>query len=131
MMYSNYYLDYPKICHPKTRTVSNRLNHSFRPKMNVLQNDVQITLEFSLAGVLKEDVKTSLEDRILSIEAQRKLNQDEKQFQYREFGPVLFKTKVQLPEDVIVDSIQAQFQHGILKISMKKSNKPNFQIEIK
>ena len=73
----------------------------------------------------------NIKDGVLSLEAQRKINQEAKNSEYREFGPVDFKTSIRLPEDIVEDSIQAQFQNGILKISIQKAKKSNIQIEIK
>lgn len=99
--------------------------------MNVQQSDQQIILEFSLVGILKEDVRISIKDRVLSLEARRKETLNEKNYQYREFGPVDLKTKVQLPEDIDQDSVQAEFLNGVLKISIQKVKKTSTQIEVK
>ena len=130
-MYSNYYCNLPKVCHTRTGNPATHTQDPIRPKMNVQQNDGQITLEFSLAGVLKEDVKMTIKEDVLSLEAQRKPSQGESNYEYQEFGPVEFKTNIQLPKDVNADSIEAQFQNGILKISMNKIVKPNIQVDIK
>ena len=130
-MYSNYYFALPKTCRTNSRNASSNLQRSFRPKMNVRQNEKQIILEFSLVGVFKEDIKLSIKDHVLSLEATRKGNQLEKDYQYREFGPIEFKTSLQLSVDVNEDSIQAQFQNGVLKVSMNKATKSNIQVEIK
>jgi HSP20 family protein len=130
-MYSNYYFTLPKVCQPKERSMANNTEKTYRPKMNVQQNDEQITVELSLPGVLKEDVKMNLNDLVLTLEAQRKSAHEQKNYLFREFGSVNLKTKLQIPEDVILDSIHAQFENGVLRISMKKSNKPVIQVEVK
>ena len=130
-MYSNYYFASPKSCRTTSRTSANKSENVFRPKMNVQQNDDSIILEFSLAGVAKEDVKLNIQESILELEAQRKLSNDEKNYQYREFGPVTFKTSLRLPDDVSDDSVRAQFQSGILRVEMKIVKKPGIQVEIK
>lgn len=131
MMYSNYYCTLPKDCRPRTGNTATPLKQSFRPKMNVQKEENQITLEFSLPGVLKEDVKMNVTENLLILEAIRKGNVEEKNYQYREFGPAEFKTSIQLPEDVDAESIKAQFQNGILRIEMKRVIKPTIQVEIK
>jgi len=131
MMYSNYYFTLPKVCHPKAKSMASQLQHSYRPKMNVQQNDEQIILEFALSGVLKEDVKMSIKDQMLILEANRKSVYEEKNYHYREFDAINFKSSIQIPEDVATDSVQAQFQNGVLRISLKKVKKPIIQVEIK
>ena len=132
MMYSNYYFAFPKVCFPKSRCMpTDGLPSWDRPKMNVLQHDDQITLEFAMSGVLKEDVKMSIADRILSIEAHRKEFQDNKNYQHREFGPLKFKSNVRLPERVDLESIHAQFLNGVLKITMNRIKKESIPVDIK
>lgn len=129
-MYSNYYFALPKVCQPKSRIMTTNVQKTFRPEMNVQQNDEQIIVEFSLPGVLKEDVKMNLKDQVLSLEAHRKTTHEEKNYLFREFGSLTFKTRLQIPEDVVLDSVHAQFQNGVLKISMKKFKKPVIQVEV-
>jgi HSP20 family protein len=132
MLYTNHYFELPKVCHPKSGTMAQLKEQTFRPKMNVQQTDEQIIIEFALAGVSKEEVRMNIENRILNFEANRKSTEIEKgEYEYREFGPVTFKTKIQLPDDVVEDSIQAQFNNGVLIVSIKKEKKQNIQIEIK
>ena len=131
MLYSNYYCTLPKIGRTQTGNTATQLKQSYRPKMNVQKDDAQITLEFSLAGIQKEDVKMNLKDQLFNLEAIRKVNPDEKNYQHREFGPVEYKTSIQLPEDVDAESIKAKYQNGILRISMNRIKKPTIQVEIK
>lgn len=130
MMYSNYYFALPKVCQPKSRIMATNVQKTFLPEMNVQQHDEQIIVEFSLPGILKEDVKMNLKDQVLTLEAHRKAAHEEKNYLFREFGPVTFKTRLQIPEDVVLDSVHAQFQNGVLKISMKKFKKPVIQVEV-
>ncbi len=130
-MTSNFYFALPNVCQPKLKSMASQIQQSYRPKMNVQQNVEQIILEFSLPGVFKEDVKMSIKDRVLFLEADRKSAYDEKNYHYREFNAVHFKSRIQLPEDVVTDSVLAQFQNGVLRITIKKEKKPIIQVEIK
>ncbi len=129
-MYSNFYFKTPKACRTKAPHMATDLNRSFRPKMNVKQTEELISLEFSLVGVLKDDMQLTIKDRILSLKASRKQDQD-KRYQYREFGPVEFKTQVELPEDIVMESLQAKLLNGVLSVLIARAKKAKLEIEIK
>lgn len=130
MINSNYYFAPLKACHTKLDNRASHLPHTFRPKMNVQTKEDQITLEFSLAGVLKEDLKVSIKDSMLSFEASRKEHANQMDYRHREFGPVTFKADIRLPQDVSNETIHAQFLNGILRISMRLLKKQSIQVEI-
>lgn len=130
-MYSNYYFAAPKVCRTNSKSAGTPVQKSYRPKMNVLHKEDQIILEFSIPGVMKEDVKMSFSEQILTLEAIRKVSQDEKNYKYREFGPVDFKTNVRFADDIDEDKVEAEFQNGILKVVLNKIKKQNIQVEIK
>lgn len=129
-MYSNFYFTMPKACRTKVPNMATDLNRSFRPKMNVKQTEDLISLEFSLVGVLKEDLQLTIKDRVLSLKASRKQDPD-KRYLHREFGPVEFSTQVALPEDIVMDSLQAQLHNGVLNVLINREKKANLKIEVK
>ncbi len=104
---------------------------SKRPKFNAFQIEDVLHVEFSLPGVLKEHLKLHLENQILTLQAQRKMNySDDQTVLHKEFGNLNYEHKIQLPEDVDTNSIQAQFEHGVLKLRMNRVKKPSHTIEI-
>ena len=78
-----------------------------------------------------EDINLSIKEGTLTLDAQRKPSSEEKNYSYREFGSVSFKSIVRLPEDIDADNVHAQFQNGVLQIRMNKIVKPGIQVEIK
>lgn len=131
MIYSNYYFALPKLCYPKKVKHQTDIKRSFRPRMNVLTDENQVVLEFSLAGVRKEDLKLQVDNRMLILEAERKAQHEEKNHKHTEFGSVVFKTRIQLHEDLLVESLKAEFTNGVLQIRIAKNHKQKTTIEIK
>ncbi len=133
MMYSNYYFNSPKTCcAPKTQTQSSvQTNRTFRPRMNVIQNEQEIKLEFAMAGVSKEDIRLNVDDQVLTLEAQRKQAAEQTMYLQKEWGPVLYKTRIRLPENANAELLKAEFKNGILKLNIGLQTKPSIQIEIK
>jgi HSP20 family protein len=73
-----------------------------------------------LPGVKREDVKVNIADNILTLEGERKLEQEQKREGYyhceRRYGK--FRRSISLPEGARADQAAAQFKDGILGISV-------------
>ena len=102
---------------------------------NVMKTDIKETddnyeLIVDLPGFKKDEIKVSLEDGYLTIEAAKGLDEDE---QEKKTGKYIRKERYAgacersfyVGEDVTEEDIKAQFQHGILKLFVpKKEAKP-------
>lgn len=115
---------------------SNEMSSSFAPKMDISEDDKNLYVHAELAGLKKDDVKISIQDDILTIKGEKKLEQkDEKKNYYRIercFGS--FSRSFALPVEVDVDKVTADFKDGLLTITLPKvEQKPVTQklIEIK
>ncbi|MBK8450513.1 MAG: Hsp20/alpha crystallin family protein [Saprospiraceae bacterium] len=141
MMYTNYYSAIPKVFSGKAPCANDTLcktdlKSTFQktviPKMNVEQHEQEIRLEFSLPGVLKDQLNLQFKDQLLTLQAQRILEDTPQvQFKHREFGNVKYERILQLPEDIISDSIEAKLVNGILKVTLKRAPKRTKTIEVK
>jgi len=105
------------------------------PVHDVIENDKEYVIDVLLAGVKKEDVKIDTEEDVLTIQAERKLdnklNYNRKQTYFGNY-----KRSFVLPEDVDKSKIEAELSDGILKIKLnklkpKKEEPKKFLIEIK
>lgn len=92
------------------------------PNYDIIENDGEYLVDFGLAGFTKEDVSLTVENDILSIEGERKVNEDTK---YNRKGTFYgkFKKTFTLPEDIVADKIDASFENGILSIRIPKNEK--------
>ncbi len=97
---------------------------------NVMKTDIQETdkdyiLEMDLPGFSKDEVKVSLENGYLSISAAKGLNKDEKEkkngrYIRRERYAGACQRSFYVGESVSQEDINAEFKHGILKLSIPK-----------
>ena len=94
------------------------------PKVDLMENKNSVNIVVELPGVSKEDVKIVLEDGVLTIRGEKKNIVDEKDkvkilTNERTFGK--FDRKCELPEDINSDEVKANFDNGLLNISIAKS----------
>ncbi len=94
------------------------------PKVDLMENKNSVNIVVELPGVSKEDVKIVLEDGVLTIRGEKKNIVDEKDnvkilTNERTFGK--FDRKFELPEDINSDEVKANFDNGLLNISIAKS----------
>lgn len=90
--------------------------------VNIIEDKNNFRLEVAAPGLDKEDFKIDLHNDILTISAEKKVeneNKDEK-FLRREFSYCSFKRSFTLPEYVDIEKIEAQHKNGILKVIIPK-----------
>lgn len=92
------------------------------PKVDVFETTKSLNVEVEIPGVKKEDIKLTLEDNILTIQGEKKVeerNDVQKSFRCeRSFGS--FKRSFTLPVDVNPDKVNAKFENGLLSITLEK-----------
>jgi HSP20 family protein len=92
------------------------------PKIDVFDDKDKVTVKAELPGLKKEDIKISLTENILSIEGERKLENEKKKDNYyrieRSYGA--FTRSVCLPAEVKVDETKASYNDGVLEIYLPK-----------
>jgi HSP20 family protein len=86
-------------------------------------NSLQITLE--VPGVRPEDVKISLENNLLTVRGEKRQEAEERNERVhryeRSYGT--FERSFALPNTVDADKISANYENGILRISIPKSER--------
>jgi len=92
----------------------------------------------SAPGLEKKDFKIELNNSVLTISSEKKVEnetKDDQQFTRREFSYQSFSRSFNLPETVESEKIAAKYENGILSINIPKKEeakpKPVKQIEIK
>ncbi len=105
-----------------------------RPSVDVVENDVDFTVNVELPGVSKDDVKITVADGVLTIKGEKKQLTERKGENYqrieRSFGS--FERSFTLPTAVRSEKIEANFSNGILTISIPKEEQPKpKEIEVK
>ena len=107
---------------------------SFTPAVNERVDEKGYYLEIDLPGVKKEDIDISVNDGVLVISGERKLEKKEEKPNYTRIESFFgrFERAFKLPTDADLDNIEAKYEDGVLKIFIPKKQKPaGKKIEIK
>lgn len=100
-----------------------QLMHKMTPPVNIKETDNAFNVELMAPGMKKEDFKIEVDNDLLSISAEVKTENTEKEegkFTRREFGYSSFKRAFTLPETVNDENITASYENGILTIGLPK-----------
>jgi HSP20 family protein len=95
------------------------------PAVDFVENEKAYVVMAELPGLSEKDVNISLVGRTLTIKGEKSEEQEEKKKDYylaeRRFGS--FERSFMLPDDADCDKIDAQFEKGVLRVTMPKSQK--------
>lgn len=91
--------------------------------MNVSETDKEVRLTAELPGVTEQDVDVSLDDDILTIRGEKKLERkdDNENFHFMERSYGTFQRSLRLPFPVNPDQVQARFDNGVLTVTLPKT----------
>jgi len=104
------------------------------PSTDLAETETHYVLKADLPGVAEGDVSIELDDNLLTVSGERKVEQEEKREGFhrveRSFGR--FRRSLKLPDGVDADAIAATFDKGVLEIRIPKpeARKPR-RVEIK
>jgi len=102
-----------------------RRSQSNLPAVNISEDDKSFCVDIVAPGFKKEDFKVNVEDDMLTIsaEAQSENSEEDKKKQYtrREYSYSSFTRSFKLPDNSTDDNISAEFNEGILKLTIPKS----------
>ena len=94
---------------------------NFTPALDIEEDDQNFTFSLTLAGLKKEEIKIDLTNDVLTISGERKLEKKESNKVHRvESYYGSFSRSFTLPENVKVDAISAEFNNGILHVTVPK-----------
>src|SRR4030067_3400403 len=96
---------------------------TWSPAVDVSEDGENLYFTVEVPGMSKEEVKITLQDNILTIRGEKKQETEKKDANYyrveRSYGS--FTRSFSLPTGVVPDKIKAQYQDGLLKISLPKA----------
>ncbi|TVQ65717.1 MAG: Hsp20/alpha crystallin family protein [Balneolaceae bacterium] len=101
---------------------SDERSDSFDPPCDLIDRAESLTIVMDLPGMVKEMIKITLKNRVLSIAGEREL--------YLEDGEALMKSERKegafsrsfaLPEEAVLKNIDAAFKDGVLSVTVQKS----------
>ena len=107
------------------------------PSVNVKESEEGFEVEMAAPGLTKDDFQIELNNSLLTIKSEKKEEKECKKgecYTRREFSYQSFNRSFTLPSTIESDKIKAQYEHGILKISIPKKEeakpRPTRQIAI-
>ena len=103
------------------------------PLVDIIEEDKQYIIKTELPEVRKEDVKVTVENGVLTIVGERKLEKEEtKKYHRVERSYGRFVRTFMVPEGAEADKVSAEFKDGVLYVRLPKSEKATpKQIEVK
>lgn len=94
------------------------------PAVDVEETDKEYLITADLPAVKKEDVKVGIQDGILTVQGERKLEKEEKNKRFhrmeRNYGK--FVRRMSVPLDVDQQKVAADFKDGVLNVHLPKTN---------
>src|SRR5262249_14004173 len=95
------------------------------PPVDIYEQDGMLVVKAELPGVSPEDVKVHLENNILTIRGERRLEKDVRRESYhrieRAYGSVT--RSFTLTPQYEQEKIQAEFKDGVLRVAVPRSEK--------
>jgi HSP20 family protein len=99
-------------------------SESWYPAVDILNEKECVVLNIELPGLKKEDISVKIEERVLTIEGERKIDNEKTKENYyrreRTYGS--FKRSFNLSDGILIDDVDASFKDGVLKLTLKKDN---------
>lgn len=107
------------------RTPSNSSTRSFRPRIDVSEDDESLKVSAELPGLDKEDIQLTADDDSLTIRGEKSYEteeEDEDEGYYRsERSYGYFQRRIPFPVDVDTSEAKATFQDGVLDVRFPKT----------
>ena len=103
---------------------------SLMPAMNVKEHGKDFEIEFAAPGFSKKDFEVTIDDNILNVCGEKKVETEEKEEDYtrKEFSYNSFKRSLSLPKSVNTDQeVKATYKNGILKLNLQKKEEAKEQ----
>jgi HSP20 family protein len=98
------------------------LGGTWAPAVDIYEQDHNIVIKAELPGVDPKDVDIRLDNNVLTLKGERKLDSEVKKENYhrveRAYG--VFTRSFTLPNTVDANSIKAEFKDGVLRITLPK-----------
>jgi len=90
------------------------------PAIDVYEKDGSVVLTAELPGVEAKDVQLSVENDVLTLSGERKLDREVKEdaFHWREIAQGSFSRSFTLPSRIDRDKIAASFKDGVLTVTV-------------
>lgn len=118
------------------RLISDFHKQAFMPAVDMYEKSGAVVVEVAIAGISPENIKINIDDTILTIEgsSENRTEVDETNYYRKEVRSGSFHRLINLPYTVDANATSAEYEKGMLKITMPKieeSKTKPVQINIK
>ncbi len=98
---------------------------AWSPAVDIFETEDQIIVQAEVPGMGRKDIELSLENNVLTLKGDRKFQKETKEESYhrieRSYGS--FTRSFSIPAMVNEDKIRADYNDGVLSISLPKRDK--------
>ena len=95
---------------------------AFVPPVDIYEDEHSVQLKLEVPGIDEKDLDIKVENNTLTVSGERKFDKEEKEENFhrveRRYGS--FSRSFTLPNTVETENIQADYDHGVLKIRLAK-----------
>jgi HSP20 family protein len=95
---------------------------SFAPPVDIYEDEHTIAVKMEVPGIDEKDIDVRIEGNTLTVHGERKIEKEEKEENFRrierQYGS--FTRSFTLPSSVDVGQVSANYDKGVLKISLAK-----------
>jgi HSP20 family protein len=100
-------------------------NSDSLPSVDVYETRDEVVVKAALPGIKPEDVQISVTGDVLSMHGEFKQEEEKKDASYhlREMRKGVVDRSIRLPVDVQTDKAKADFENGVLTITLPKADK--------
>ena len=97
------------------------------PRTDIYEDEKGVTFEIEVPGFKKEDISVELRDHILTVNAVKKEESEQKNDSYHYYlkgrKDIEIRRSYRLKSDVTEDDIKVKLEDGVLKINVLKNNR--------
>ncbi|MCS7175408.1 Hsp20/alpha crystallin family protein [Pseudothermotoga sp.] len=114
-----------------TPTIRKRFDvYTFTPDIDVYETDKEIVIEAEVPGMERKDITVKVEDNVLKISGEKKLEREKKDRNYRVYERSYgkFERCLALPDYVDAEKIKAKYENGVLTITIPKREEKKVKI---
>jgi|SRR6218665_64640 len=105
----------------------------FLPQVDVIEKDNAYQILVSVPGLKKEDLNIELHENRITVSGERKFSAEDKEENYHrietQYGS--FSRSFQLPDHIDEEKINAEYNNGILELTIPKDEKKALKHVIK
>ena len=92
------------------------------PSTNVYEDEWSYKYELATPGFIKKDLSVELENNIITVRGEKKLNNKKDNGDYisKEYHSTKFHRSFNLPENIVADEVYAKVENGITTLFLPK-----------